>query len=403
LTVEDLSYLSGDSAPAYGYNAREFGDGVLDDADYNNALYASMGIRVPPLYSDAFNALDVWPQTPLQSGNLKIDINDCYHILLRAEGLEQTNWLRFWTNSGFVYAVPTLNGEIGNPADPTQAAAPISPPGLVWYPQASLTVGSLTNVTPGSSCSLPVSVNILPGCSLAGLQFRTVVSPVGNAPVLGGVHFGNLAGGLPSPSSLRGLNTNDILTAWTPGELYLEGSNYIGSINFQVPSTTTAGQCYAVHFIGTSGTPDGDTEYTMESFPGYVWVRSTALTTPSVTSDDWKVRFFGSISSPLAADNVDADGDGVPNWQEYLAGTDPMNSSSVLAFAKSDVSSYGPNGVALNWLTAPGKNYILESIPAIGGKTWTAINTNAGDGYYYQFIQTKINSNAQYYRIRLKP
>ena len=127
------------------------------------------------------------------------------------------------------------------------------------------------------------------------------------------------------------------------------------------------------------------------------------MTTPSVTSDDWKVRFFGSISSPLAADNVDADGDGVPNWQEYLAGTDPMNSASVLAFAKGDVSSYGPNGVALNWLTAPGKNYILESIPAIGGKTWTAINTNAGDGYYYQFIQTKINSNAQYYRIRLKP
>jgi hypothetical protein len=406
LTVADLPYLVGDSSPSYGYSAEEFGDGILDNDDVDNVIYASMLVRVPPVNSDAYNAMDAWP--PLRGDGL-LQYLDWYHILLRSVDLETPNWIRFWTNGGILEGVTTTNGLPGDPAVPTeadmaQASGDGSPPGLVWFCHASIRAGTVTNLSPGNTCSLPVYANVLAGCSLAGFQFRAIVSPNGNAPPVGQVLF-NPAEGIPSPQYLPGLSANDILSFWTLGAFKnpLQNSNYIGTISFQVPSNAQAGQSYAVHFMGVHGVPDDTTEYTIESFPGYAWVRSAALQPASITSDEWKLYFFGSLTNSLAGDDVDADGDGAPNWQEYLAGTDPTNPGSVFQFGGAGFSANGAGGVALSWLTAPGKTYILESIPALGGGSWTAINTNTGDGYTYQFIQTKYNGDAQFYRILLQP
>jgi hypothetical protein len=280
-------------------------------------------------------------------------------------------------------------------------------PGLVWFCPASVGAGTVTNLYPGQTCYLPVYANVLPGYSLSGFQFRAIVSPNGNAPPVGQVSYnpGGAVGGNASLMTFAGLSENDILNAWplnafTPP---LQNSNYIGTISFQIPSTAQAGQSYAVHFSHVDGAPDATTDYAMESFPGYAWVLSTALQPVSISSDEWKAHFFGSPTNSAAGDDVDADGDGAPNWQEYLAGTDPTNPQSVLAFGSVGVSTNGLGGVALNWLTAPGKTYVLESAPALGGQNWTAISTNAGDGYSYQFIQTKPNQGAAFYRIVLQP
>ena len=93
----------------------------------------------------------------------------------------------------------------------------------------------------------------------------------------------------------------------------------------------------------------------MESFPGSVWIGAAAQPPLSVTSDEWKTAFFGSATNPLAADNADPDGDGVPNWMEYLAGTNPTNAASVFAFSSAAFNKEGQQGVSVNWLTAPGK------------------------------------------------
>jgi hypothetical protein len=413
LKVADLPYLAGGVEPSYGYDAGEFGNGVLEDSDFNAILFASMGIRVPPVNSDAFNAMDVYPQTPFQNGDGLIQYQDWNTVMMRAVGLDLPNWIRYWTNGGELFGEPTNApaGLPGNPAVPTAAAAQMepagSPPGLVWHCPASVGAGTVTNLTPGQTCSLPVYANILPGYSLSGFQFRAIVSPNGNAPPVGQVTYNpaGAAAGKASLMSFSGLSENDILNAWplksfTPP---LEHSNYIGTISFQIPATAQAGQSYAVHFIGVDGAPDTNTDYAMESFPGFAWVRSSALQPASITSDEWKAHFFGSLSSSLAGDNVDADGDGALNWQEYVAGTDPTNPASVLQFGSAGLSTNGVSGVALNWLTAPGKTYVLESIPVLGQGSWTSISTNTGDGYPYQFIQTKYNDNAHFYRIVLQP
>ena len=43
----------------------------------------------------------------------------------------------------------------------------------------------------------------------------------------------------------------------------------------------------------------------------------------------WQVQYFGSTVNPVAASTADPDGDGQDNFTEFIAGTDPTNSSSL--------------------------------------------------------------------------
>lgn len=48
--------------------------------------------------------------------------------------------------------------------------------------------------------------------------------------------------------------------------------------------------------------------------------------------DYWELRYFGSIQAPDALPEMDPDHDGLTNWQEYLAGTNPGDANSTLRF-----------------------------------------------------------------------
>jgi YVTN family beta-propeller protein len=405
VTITDPIYFAGDSSPAGGYNAGEFGDGQLNNADVNNAMYASVGIREPFAFSDAYDDMDVYPP---DNGDGLITLLDWQTTLNRALGLDTNNWIRFRTNGGVIMHQQVAWTPGGEPIPLTDATPrhPVSktsgtpkPPGQVWFTQAALGAGTQVNMTPGSTCSIPVFVNISSGSTLSGLQFRAILSGVDGAPAPGIISF-TPATGVPTPSILPGLSESDIACFWGVGSFpsNLKGSNYLGAITFQVPSNAQTGQSYAVHFVGVDGAPNMTTLYQLESFPGFAWVKSPALQPPQITSDEWRTTFFGSPTNSLAADNVDADGDGMPNWQEYLAGTNPTDAASKFQFGASSLNPTGVKGVALSWLTAPGKTYTLLSSPAISGSNWTAINTNVGDGYNYQFIQTNYNG-ASFYKM----
>jgi sugar lactone lactonase YvrE len=408
LTITDPIYLAGDSSPANGYNASEFGNGILNNADVNNAMYASVGIRVPPVFTDAYDDMDVYPP---DNGDGLITLLDWQTILNRATGLDTNNWIRFHTNGGVLMHQQVAWSPTG-PAIPLAKAEPRmalkknsagqTPPGLVWLRQAAFGAVTQTGVAPGSVCSIPVFVNVGSGSSLSGLQFRVILSATGSGPAPGAITFVP-ATGVPNPIILPGLSANDIASFWTVGSFTnaLQGSNYLGAITFTVPASAQTGQSYALHFKGVDGAPDMQTLYQLESFPATVWVNSPALQPPQITSDEWRTAFFGSPTSPLAADNVDADGDGMLNWQEYLAGTNPTNALSKLVFGTSSLNANGTPGVAFTWLTAPGKTYTLQSSPALSGATWTSIHTNVGDGNDYQFVVTNYNAHALFYQLRV--
>src|SRR4030095_5660521 len=102
----------------------------------------------------------------------------------------------------------------------------------------------------------------------------------------------------------------------------------------------------------------------------------------------WLQQFNLPID-PLT-DIGDPDGDGLDNWQEWRAWTDPMNLGSALRLLTPTAST---NGLLVHWQSVPGQTYFLEwstnlssafapLAPDIPGQPGTTIypDTNATGG-----------------------
>ena len=115
-------------------------------------------------------------------------------------------------------------------------------------------------------------------------------------------------------------------------------------------------------------------------------------------SDGWRLKHFGALNNLLSAASADADGDGIPNWAEFRAGTDPNDAGSGLQLRAPGLVSGGPR---LRWPTAVGKTYILEGSTSLTGANWTPIATGiAGSGRDIEF-QTPATAGPRFYRVRL--
>ena len=66
-----------------------------------------------------------------------------------------------------------------------------------------------------------------------------------------------------------------------------------------------------------------------------------------------------------SADDADPDADGMNNWQEWRAGTDPTNAGSVLRLLRPD---FGALGMSVRWQSASGRTYFLERGTDLGAQ-----------------------------------
>ncbi len=73
-------------------------------------------------------------------------------------------------------------------------------------------------------------------------------------------------------------------------------------------------------------------------------------------SDGWELKYFGSLTN--ATSESDPDHDGLKNWEESVAGTDPVNSCSLLNIMELRCS--GTNGFILRWPSVAGKCYAVS-------------------------------------------
>ncbi len=107
-----------------------------------------------------------------------------------------------------------------------------------------------------------------------------------------------------------------------------------------------------------------------------------------------------------AAAASDADGDGIPTWREYLAGTDPMDRHSVFRIS-SATAAHGTNRI--EWLTPcrdPGLPpfHMLRSTNLA---TWTLVDSAAGgaaDGTnVWRDIHPQPGATPVFYRVAAPP
>jgi hypothetical protein len=406
ILVTNIAYTVGDSASISGgwYNAGEFGDTNLDNSDVNLAFGAAVGLRVPYAFSDVFNAMDAYPldAAGFVGGDGQIRFLDWNVILQHALRLDTNDWARAWsTNGNLVDAPTTLTASKAMPKD----LQPKSPSPWPWYRQALIGAVPTGNAVPGRTVNVPVYVKLSDAATLSGVQFRAVVTPQGGAPALTQSPQLALAAGVPGPTLQQTFTASDAGFGWALGSFdYLSrSSNFLGWVTFTIPATAQSGQTYSVSFANADGAPNLSVQYDFETRSACVAVGGSAPPA-SICSDEWKLHFFGSLANPSAGDMADADGDGVPNWMEYLAGTDPTDPNSRLQLSGTATQAGKAQAqMAIHWLTAPGKAYEVQWSPNLSGGSWSTLSAVSGDGTVASCSDTNVTATVRYYRLHVLP
>ena len=408
IVVTNLPYLVGDSASPLGdwYNAGTFGDGNLDNPDVNQVFDAASGLRVPYSFTDVYNAMDAYPpdSAGFVGGDGELRFLDWYTVLQRSLGLDPDNWDREWSADGLLidFSTNLVSHALTEPVTKLTKNLSEINTNAPWYRQVLLGAASVSDAAANSTVYVPVYAQLADGASLSGLQFRAVVTPQGEAPPLTMAPELDLASGVPSPLLTQSFKAGETAFGWTLGsfDFASRSSNLVGWVTFTVPTNALTGQMYQVSLLNADGAPNPTNEYNFETRSATVAV-NTSAPPATICSDEWKVHFFGSTTNPAAADNADPDGDGVPNWMEFLAGTDPTNPQSKLQLAGNLAKTSGP--MELSWLTAPGRAYAVQWNNNLAGGAWQTLGSVSGNGYTTNCADLTLTNSTRYYRLSVLP
>jgi hypothetical protein len=254
------------------------------------------------------------------------------------------------------------------------------------------------NAQGGTAVQVPVYINVKDGTTITGLEFRAIIESTG--PALTQPAQFTPAAGLPTGISVPNLPANEVAYAWDlDSGLSLQGRVLLGQISFTLPAGAAPEQCYRVRFIVADGAENRSHAADIESIAGCVWVGSAAKPNPfGRLPDEWRKHFFHRLDNVLADPNGDADGDGISNWEEYLAGTNPTE----LRFHRlpEEWSHALKNGFKLRFFADPDKVYVIESAPSATGP-WTEIARFNGDANIKEYLdQATTEGTAKFYRVR---
>jgi hypothetical protein len=166
-----------------------------------------------------------------------------------------------------------------------------------------------------------------------------------------------------------------------------------------------SGQNVKFRWRFSSDSSTGSTGWNIDS----VQVSSTSYNCASIDTDGdgipdgWEMLYGLNPGDPVDA-NQDLDGDGMTNLQEYLAGTDPVNASSVLRI--SSISQDLISGTSLHFTSVNGKLYRIEfNNELINPNGWTTLQDNVvGNGGDIQINDPDaVNQLHRFYRVRALP
>ena len=198
----------------------------------------------------------------------------------------------------------------------------------------------------------------------------------------------------PYVSATVEVSTNG--TTWT--QIFSNGSSEIADASwskFQYSLSALADNCPTVYARWGYQVAGGAWAYSGWNIDDVQFLGS-----PVVTSfQQWQMQYFNCTACPQADANADPDGDGMSNTNEFLSGTVPTNSASVLRIVA--LARIGGD-VRVNFTSVNGKYYLLERCDSLGG-AWTRIADNIpGTDNIRQAIDVGgAGRTSAFYRVRL--
>ncbi|HEX3716368.1 MAG TPA: hypothetical protein VH595_00230 [Verrucomicrobiae bacterium] len=409
VTVGSARYLVGDAAPFRWFNAGDFGDTNLEANDVTEVFQSAIyHLNAPPAGSDYFNAMDSSDGSDnnyyngndsdinsISMGDGILAVDDVYVTFRRSLDYSLTWFDRYWSNGVLnAVAVPNTLSPLSLKSKPAPTKMAVSGPRYV-------TVAADQIVSGGSSTvQVPIRVLAADTLPIRVLMFNVEVDPLdGSPPISTAVSF----------SAVPGLSTSNVLTAGTGANMYgqawldpsvsgVSGANILGTLNITLPTNVTANSSYLVHFDHFSASPNGLALFHATVQDGLITVsnRSGSSWNDGIP-DTWRLLNFGSVSNPLSAANADPDGDGASNWREYIAGTNPQDSTSIFEFQPS--STVPGAGFVLQWPSVLNKHYSVQCSSVAGPGNWTTVATNlVGTGQPMQWTDPSPSATAKFYR-----
>jgi hypothetical protein len=267
-------------------------------------------------------------------------------------------------------------------------------PFIVWS-----FLASQTNTSTGLKKRSHLTANIIGNYPLRVLMLNLTVTPLDGAPAITTqVTFTQTATVLGSPYTTSSQDYANYAAVWLNStNAGLTGSVTLGYLNVTIPASAGTNAAYAIHFDHASASPNGLASFSKNVLTG---VLSTSARTNSSYADgipdSWRLRWFGTVNNVLSVSNACPSGDGVSNWQKFVAGVDPNTDNNFPAIKSKSVPT-GYNS-AIHWPSVSGKKYVISRSTALFGGNWSNLSTNTGTGGDLEF-DDNYSGNTKFYRV----
>jgi sugar lactone lactonase YvrE len=424
-----LRYVVGDVNPFRWFNAGDFGDTNILNNDITQVFQAATYLfNVPPPGTDFFDAMDsccggsfvtnvfdgsVTDIDQITLGDGVLNVTDIFVTFRRSLDPSLKWFARYWANGQRAAAeVPNkFRGLNGIPGGSSQSLANL--PAETLLPMASAQKPAVTfragdfAIASGQTIDVPIRADVAGNYPVRVLLLNLSVEPLeGSPPLTEPLQF-TAVPQIGNPILTTSTGPGNYAAAWldhqVPG---FRGAATVGNVRITIPSHASANAAYRIHFDHASASPNGFSVLPLQVEDGLLLVRErSASSFGDGIPDTWRLRYFGSAANQLTQAAADADGDGISNWAEFKAGTNPADVSSQLRLAAASPSTGAggtPKGLKLRWPSAANRVYSLEAAASISGAEWTAIAaTLNGTGDEMEFTVENPPANAQFYRVRL--
>jgi hypothetical protein len=173
-------------------------------------------------------------------------------------------------------------------------------------------------------------------------------------------------------------------------------------LSVQIPASAGSSAAYDIHFDHASASPNGLGSFPNQKFTGLITTTArTSSTYGDGIPDSWRLQWFGTVNNVLSASNACPSGDGIPNWEKYVAGVDPTVAND---FPSTQAKNPVPAGStsAITWPSVLNKQYVIMRSATLLNTPWTILSTNTGTGGTMEFDDSS-SSKTKFYRVEILP